>query len=122
MPFQKGQSGNPAGRRKGSRSKASEEWKAYCERKVTDHDYLATVDSRLKAGKLAPMLEKAIWDTGAPQESAQATDGRIQVIIGFLDVSSRPAAIEIIATDVTENMATGNMASPARVVLPPSND
>lgn len=57
--FQPGQSGNPKGKAKGTRNKATVEVQAWMEKLTTSKEYLASAERRILAGK-APHLESYI--------------------------------------------------------------
>ena len=103
MPFQKGQSGNPKGRPLGSQSKASQAFKAFCAKQVTDTAYLGQLRQRLHDGKLPPILEAKVWDVGAPQDP-KGTHPGVVVNIGFL---TQPAEPHVLTAHVL-TLQTGN--------------
>lgn len=69
MPFQPGQSGNPQGRKPGTKTRRTIEVRQMAERLVKDAQYLASLRRRLKAGK-APHMEPILWfyAFGKPKE------------------------------------------------------
>lgn len=56
MPFKKGQSGNPAGKPKGTLNKATAEVRGWLEKLMTSKKYRESAERRIVAGK-APHLE-----------------------------------------------------------------
>jgi hypothetical protein len=67
--FQKGVSGNPAGRPPGP-SKTTLEAKAFCSMIVDSEEYQASVHERAMRGELAPAMETMLWHyaKGKPTE------------------------------------------------------
>jgi hypothetical protein len=67
------------GRRKGTPNKATVEAKTVCNRLVDDPVYQATLQRRLRAGKLAPAVECMLWHyaKGKPKEQIEV-DGSVE--------------------------------------------
>lgn len=59
--FQPGKSGNPTGRKKGTRNKVTIEVRAAAAAIVDDPEYRKNLAVRAKAGTLAPQIECLLW-------------------------------------------------------------
>ena len=75
--FQKGQSGNPAGKKPGTLNKATRDAKVFCQALLTDTDYQKNFQAAWKARTLEPQLEVLVWHYayGKPAQSLDVTLG-----------------------------------------------
>ena len=75
MPFQKGVSGNPTGRPKGSGNKSTAEIKAFAEKVLTSQEWQANVYRRMLDGK-APHIETYLLQlyAGKPKDTVAIED------------------------------------------------
>ena len=92
MAFKKGQSGNPKGRPKGSKDKATAELRAWVEKFIADN--LDTIESDIK--ELEPnervKFFLALLNYSLPKQQsvkADITDEREQIVIANLSAESR---------------------------------
>ena len=90
MPFVKGQSGNPGGRKAGVPDKVSQEVRQLA-RKLFDKAYWQRTKQRLAQGKLPPFIEAKLlaYAFGEPQAD-KANGSGITVNIGFLAAPTTP--------------------------------
>jgi hypothetical protein len=107
MPFRKGQSGNPAGRRRGRCNNKTLEWRSSCQRLLDDPAYREKLKPRLNAGELPSALERELWLTAYPPEPSGG-GGVVMNLIGFQRYD-RPPAVSV-------------QALPARIALPEGSD
>lgn len=72
MPFQKGQSGNPKGRTKGSENSVTKEARNMAHGLVTDREYRRNLQERLRQGK-APHMETLLhhYAYSKPKETVE---------------------------------------------------
>ena len=87
MPFQPGQSGNKAGRPKGSKNRQTLEAEAFARGIVESSAYRASLEARVEAGSLPPGVETMLWHYayGKPKESLEVSgdaDAPLRVIFG----------------------------------------
>lgn len=77
------------GRKKGTPNKVTVEVKDVCRRLVEDPEYLASLQTRLKAGTMQSGLESMIWAYayGKPKESLELS--------GSVDLQPRKVVIEL---------------------------
>lgn len=85
--FKPGQSGNPAGRKKGSKNRATREIKEFAQRILGDERYERALCERLYAGKLHPAVETTLlhYAYGKPVERIEHS-GEVsfaQVVVGL---------------------------------------
>lgn len=80
MPFKKGQSGNPRGRKPGAVNKATAEIREVTQ-KLFDEAYFANIRVRLGEGKLPPAVECKLlaYAFGEPKQSIEL-DGNLNTI------------------------------------------
>jgi hypothetical protein len=114
MPFKKGQSGNPAGRKKGIPEAATAEWVGFLRGVTSSPAYRKSFAQRLVNGELPPQLEGKAQDYayGPPPKPEEHHDSRIQVSIGFLTMQP-PAVI-----DVAVMPSTPRVSAPSDLCLP----
>lgn len=74
-----GQSGNPHGRPKGRKNKATAEVQLLHRQLVNDSAYRRTLLRRLRSGKLAPAVECLLWHYayGKPKDTIQHEGGDV---------------------------------------------
>lgn len=72
-PFEKGKSGNPSGRKKGSPNKATAEAKDACAAIVDDSEYRRNLLEAARKRELAPAVETMLWHYahGKPKEQVE---------------------------------------------------
>lgn len=99
MAFQKGQSGNPNGRQKGTENKVTRDIRALAQA-LLDEKYWKRTKKRLDAGKLNPILEKTIWAYahGEPKKTL-----RIEGEVGVLE---KRGVLQQIPDDVLARIET----------------
>lgn len=116
MPFVKGQSGNPSGRKPGIPDKVSQEVRALA-RQLFDASYWKRTKDKLLDGSLPPGIETKLlaYAYGEPVNDQQKNTG-ITVNIGFIGQGPPATRAEIVdAVDIAADIA--DMASTARVTL-----
>jgi Family of unknown function (DUF5681) len=74
--FAPGQSGNVAGRPKGTQNRATREAKEFCRSVVDDPRYQVSLRRRAIAGKLSPAIECMLWyyAKGRPVSTVELID------------------------------------------------
>lgn len=72
MPFVKGKSGNPAGKKPGTLNKATKEIQEFAGDLIEDPDYVASLKRRLASGK-APHMETLMfhYKHGKPKDTVK---------------------------------------------------
>lgn len=83
MPFKKGQSGNPRGRKPGTRTKAKQEIEDASRALIEDKDYLISLKDRLKGGR-APHMETLLFQYayGKPADVTKH-EGGVRLIVSW---------------------------------------
>jgi len=85
MPFVKGQSGNPGGRRKGAKNVVTSEIRGLA-RNLFDREYWRRTKEKLDAGELHPSLEAKLWSYAFGEPSRDDRDSsKVIVNVGFLN-------------------------------------
>ncbi len=81
MPFQKGKSGNPAGKRKGTLSRITKAHREWASEFLSSPEYRASAEERILSGK-APHLEAIIVQqiTGKPKDVVEINAPRPLVV------------------------------------------
>lgn len=97
-PFQKGQSGNPRGRKPGAVNKVTAEAKAACAAIVDDPIYRSMLLKRAQLGRLAPAVEAMLWHyaKGKPKEHVEVSgvDGQpinMELVVSFIGAKGESA-------------------------------
>lgn len=116
--FQKGQSGNPEGRKKGTRNRAAVEIKEAARNIVESPSYLASLKARLKAGD-APHMESLLFHYayGKPVERIAPTDPTGTKEYGAGDLPTEERATRLLA--LVEQARTRGDAPIAGPAAPP---
>ena len=95
MPFQKGKSGNPAGRKKGIPDKVSAEVRQLA-RGLFDGSYWKRTKDQLAKGELAPQIHAKLlaYAYGEPVSEHNGKGSGITVNIGFLS-NGEPTVVSV---------------------------
>jgi hypothetical protein len=73
--------GRSGGRPPGTPNRATLEVRSFCRRLVTDVEYRASFEKRLRAGELPPALEQLVWfyAYGKPAQSLAVTNNGVSL-------------------------------------------
>lgn len=112
MPFAKGASGNPRGRKLGSQNKVAGEIKRLA-RGLFDQDYWERVKRQAKAGELNPKIEALLlnYAYGMPQGERDTNTG-VTVNLGFI-TAARPTPA--LGAPIIEGVSHGHVTTQAAI-------
>jgi len=79
--------GNSPGRPPGVPNRATRDARTLCQELIADPEYFASFQRRWRAGELAPVLEKLVWEFafGRPSQAVTVSSGQLtlaQLIVG----------------------------------------
>ena len=85
--------GNSPGRPRGVKNKVTRDVRALCQGLIEDAGYRENFERRLRAGELAPVLERMVWEFayGRPAQAVTVTGGQLslaQLIAGEVPVAA----------------------------------
>jgi len=124
MAFQKGSSGNPGGRPRGTSNKATAEIRELAQR-LFDKDYWIQTRELIRQNQLHPAIHARLLEIASKEQNGAGNGNGLTVNLGFMAITNQPEPRQLqsqpdIGADNITKLTT--KLSPTRLVLPRVDD